>query len=75
MGALKGRKANALRTCTICACTSSPIQTVTVGPGIAPGQLPPAGAEALADCTAGGDFHPALKTSYPVVILYYSHFL
>ena len=29
-------------------------------------------AEALADYTAGGDFHPALKTSYFVVQGYYS---
>ena len=54
--------------------TSSPIQTVTVGPGITPGQLPSARTEALADSTAGGDFHPALKTSYFVVYVYYTAF-
>ena len=38
---------------------SSPIQTLTVGPGVTPGlRLAP-----LADYTAGGDLHPALKTS------------
>ena len=29
--------------------------------------LPPEKEKALADCTAGGDFHPALKTFYSVV--------
>ncbi len=37
----------------------SPIQTVTVGPGVSPDlQIAP-----LAGFTAGGDFHPALKVS------------
>ncbi len=36
---------------------SSSIQTLTVGTGIAPVHAP----KELADCTAGGDFHPALK--------------
>ncbi len=35
---------------------SSSIQTVTVGSGVAPDH-----AKRLADFTAGGDFHPALK--------------
>ena len=53
------------------ASTSSPIQTVTVGSGITPDQLPSAKTEALADFTAGGDLHPALKTLYFVVHFYY----
>ena len=56
------------------ASTSSPIQTVTVGSGITPDQLPLARTKALADSTAGGDLHPALKTSYFVVHLYYTCF-
>ena len=42
---------------------SSPIQTITVGSGITPDQLPLEGtpSKALAGSTAGGDFHPALK--------------
>ena len=64
-----------LRSYTIkSASTSSPIQTVTVGPGITPGQLPLARTKALADSTAGGDFHPALKTSYFVVQFHYTAF-
>ena len=57
--------------------TSSPIQTVTVGSGIQPdllllGQRP----KTLADYTAGGDLHPALKTFYSVVhMTLYSLFL
>lgn len=39
--------------------TPSLIQTVTVGIGIAPIPAP----RALADYTAGGDFHPAPKTT------------
>ena len=63
-----------LRSYTIkSASTSSPIQTVTVGSGITPDQLP-LESKALADSTAGGDLHPALKTSYFVVHLYYTRF-
>ena len=36
------------------------------------GFLPLKRSKLLADCTAGGDFHPALKTSYFVVQGYYS---
>jgi hypothetical protein len=40
-----------------CVYQSSSIQTITVGSGIAPDQLP----KQFADFTAGGDLHPALK--------------
>ena len=48
--------------------TPSLIQTVTVGTGIAP---VPAACGPLADCTAGGDFHPAPKTNDSVVSMGY----
>ena len=38
----------------------------TVGPGVAPGQRMPNG-QPVADYTASGDLHPALKTKYSVV--------
>ena len=44
---------------------SSSIQTVTVGPGVPPGQRTPK--RPVADCTASGDLHPALKTKDSVV--------
>ena len=44
--------------------TPSLIQTVTVGIGIAP--IP--AEKPLADCTAGGELHPAPKTNDPVVL-------
>lgn len=51
--------------------TSSSIRTITVGPGVSPSQrvqnLHP-----VADYTASGEFHPALKTFYPVVPWYYT---
>ena len=50
--------------------TSSSIRTVTVGPGVSPGQRTLA--RPVADFTASGEFHPALKTSYPVVALHYT---
>ena len=46
--------------------TSSSIRTITVGPGVSPSQrvqnLHP-----VADYTASGDLHPALKTKNSVV--------
>jgi hypothetical protein len=50
--------------------TSSSIRTVTVGPGVSPGQRTLA--RPVADFTASGEFHPALKTSYPVVCKHYT---
>lgn len=41
--------------------SSSSIQTVTVGPGVSPGQRIRM-AYPVADCTASGESHPALKT-------------
>ena len=46
--------------------TSSSIRTVTVGPGVSPGQPPK---RWVADYTASGESHPALKTFDPVVLL------
>lgn len=56
------------------------IRTVTVGSGFPPDLLtPPRGGRSRAlpesGNTAGGDFHPALKTSYFVVQSYYTVFL
>jgi hypothetical protein len=42
------------------------IRTLTVGPGISPGQLP-CKPQALAGYTAGGDFRPALKARFLIV--------
>ena len=42
-----------------------PKLTVTVGPGVSPGQL----LSQVADFTASGEFHPALKTSYSITSL------
>ena len=39
----------------------------TVGPGVAPGQRMPKG-QPVADYTASGDLHPALKTKNSVVL-------
>ena len=47
--------------------TPSLIQTILSVPELRRFLLP----QQLADYTAGGDFHPALKTSYFVVRLYY----
>lgn len=48
--------------------TTSLIQTLTVGIGISPiRQL-----ALFADCTAGRDFHPALKCFCSIVWLYYN---
>ena len=51
--------------------TSSSIRTVTVGPGVAPGQRAQL-TRPVADCTASGEFHPALKTLDSVVVPYYT---
>jgi hypothetical protein len=51
--------------------TSSSIRTITVGPGVSPGQRTHVKCP-VADFTASGEFHPALKTSYPVVCKHYT---
>ena len=43
----------------------------TVGPGVSPGQRTRF-KRPVADFTASGEFHPALKTSYPVVCKHYT---
>ncbi len=45
--------------------TSSSIRTVTVGPGVSPGQP----LARVADFTASGEFHPALKTLFSDVMM------
>ena len=45
--------------------SSSSIQTITVGPGVAPGQR--TFSCPVADFTASGESRPALKTKYAVV--------